>query len=51
MGIRLSDKRLTREEVKDILYRRRHAIPNAVTVGNMFCGFLAIMYASTGRVE
>jgi len=51
MGIRLSDKRLTREEVKDILYRRRHAIPNAVTVGNMFCGFLAIMYASTGRFE
>lgn len=51
MGIRLSEKALSREELKDLLYRRRYAIPNAVTVGNMFCGFLAIMYSSTGRFE
>lgn len=51
IGIRLSDKRVSREEVKDLLYRRRYLVPNAVTVGNMFCGFLAIMYASTGRYE
>jgi len=49
IGIRLSDKRVSREEVKELLYRRRYLVPNAVTVGNMFCGFLAIMYASTGR--
>lgn len=51
MGIRLSEKRISREELREILYRRRYAIPNAVTVGNMFCGFLAIMYSSTGRYE
>lgn len=45
------DRKITRQELKDILYRRRYAIPNAVTVGNMFCGFLAIMYASTGRFD
>jgi len=49
--MRLSDKRMTREELKDLLYRRRYAIPNAVTVGNMFCGFLAVMYSATGRFE
>lgn len=46
-----ADRKLTRQEIKDILYRRRYAVPNAVTVGNMFCGFLAIMYASSGRLE
>jgi CDP-diacylglycerol--serine O-phosphatidyltransferase len=45
------DKRLTRQELKELLYRRRYAVPNAVTVGNMFCGFIAIMYASSGRLE
>lgn len=47
----LRDKRLSRQELKDLLYRRRYAIPNAVTVGNMFCGFIAIFYASSGRLE
>ncbi len=47
----MPERKLTRQELKDILYRRRYAIPNAVTVGNMFCGFLAIMYASSGRFE
>lgn len=45
------ERKLTRQELKEILYRRRYAVPNAVTVGNMFCGFLAIMYASSGRLE
>jgi CDP-diacylglycerol--serine O-phosphatidyltransferase len=47
----MAEKRLTRQEIKDILYRRRYAVPNAVTVGNMFCGFLAIMYSTSGRLE
>lgn len=45
------ERRVTRQEIKDLLYRRRYAIPNAVTVGNMFCGFIAIMYASSDRLE
>jgi CDP-diacylglycerol---serine O-phosphatidyltransferase len=36
-------------ELKELLYRRRYLVPNLVTVGNMFCGFLAVMYASTDR--
>jgi len=45
------ERRVTRQELKELLYRRRYAVPNAVTVGNMFCGFIAIMYASSGRLE
>ncbi len=30
---------------------RRFLIPNAVTLGNMFCGFLTVIYASSGRYE
>jgi CDP-diacylglycerol--serine O-phosphatidyltransferase len=45
------DKRLRRQELRELLHRRRYVIPNAVTVGNMFCGFIAIMYASSGRLE
>lgn len=45
------DGRVTRQEIRELLYRRRYAVPNAVTVGNMFCGFIAIMYASSGRLE
>ena len=46
-----TERKLTRQEIKEILYRRRYAVPNAVTVGNMFCGFLAIMYASSDRLD
>ena len=49
--MRMPERKLTRQELKDLLYRRRYAIPNAVTVGNMFCGFLSIIYASSGRYE
>lgn len=47
----MTDKKITRQELRDILYRRRYAVPNAVTIGNMFCGFLAIMYSSSGRFD
>lgn len=47
----MTDRKITRQELREILYRRRYAVPNAVTIGNMFCGFLAIMYASSGRLE
>jgi CDP-diacylglycerol--serine O-phosphatidyltransferase len=47
----LLERRMKRQELKELLYRRRYAVPNAVTVGNMFCGFIAIMYASSGRLE
>ncbi|RIL02192.1 MAG: CDP-diacylglycerol--serine O-phosphatidyltransferase [Proteobacteria bacterium] len=36
---------------KDRLYRRRFLVPNAVTLGGMFCGFLACIYAASGRFE
>lgn len=45
------EKRLSRQELKEIIYRRRYLVPNAVTVGNMLCGFLAIMYATAGRLD
>lgn len=38
-------------EVIDILHRRRFLIPNAVTLANLFCGFIAIIYATSGRFE
>jgi CDP-diacylglycerol---serine O-phosphatidyltransferase len=43
---------LSREARRMELKRRgRYLIPNAVTVGNMFCGFLATVYATSGRFE
>ena len=47
----MTERKITRQELRDILYRRRYAVPNAVTIGNMFCGFLAIMYSSAGRFD
>jgi CDP-diacylglycerol--serine O-phosphatidyltransferase len=47
----VTDRKITRQELREILYRRRYAVPNAVTIGNMFCGFLAIMYSSSGRFD
>lgn len=40
-----------RKEIRERIYRNRFVVPNAVTVGNMFCGFLAILYATSGRLE
>lgn len=48
---RQPNKKLTRVEIRDRLYRRRFLVPNAVTVGNLFCGFLSIIYATSGRYE
>jgi len=42
-------QRVRRQQLAETLYRRRYLIPNSVTVGNMFCGFLAIVYAASGR--
>ena len=42
---------MARETLKERWYRRRFLVPNAVTLANMFCGFLAIVYASNGRYE
>ncbi|MCB0333600.1 MAG: CDP-diacylglycerol--serine O-phosphatidyltransferase, partial [Bdellovibrionales bacterium] len=46
-----NNQKLTRLELKDRLYRRRYVIPNLVTLANMFCGFLTIIYASSDRFE
>lgn len=34
---------------KERMYRNRYILPNLVTVGNMFCGFLAIFYSFSGN--
>lgn len=43
--------RFERQQIRERLYRNRFLVPNAVTVGNMFCGFLAIFYASSGKIQ
>ncbi len=43
--------KLLKPDFRERLYRRRYLVPNAVTLGNMFCGFLAIIYATSGRFE
>ena len=40
-----------RARIKEIAYRRRYLVPNLVTLGNMFCGYLAIMYATSHRLS
>lgn len=45
------DRKLLRAELKERLYRRRFLVPNAVTLGSMFCGFLTTIYAASGRFE
>jgi len=44
-------KKPKREEIIQRWYKRRFILPNAVTVGNMFCGFLALVYATSGRFD
>lgn len=43
--------KISRAELRERLYRRRFLVPNLVTLGSMFCGFLAIIYASSMRYE
>ena len=45
------NNKISRLEIKDRLYERRYLVPNLVTVGNLFCGFLTIIYAASGRFE
>lgn len=40
-----------RQVLRDVVYRRRYLVPNLVTLGNMFCGYLAIFYSGSGRFE
>ena len=40
-----------RPALRERLYRRRFLVPNAVTLGSLFCGFLAIMYATSDRYQ
>lgn len=40
-----------RMKLKERVYRRRFIFPNLVTLGNMFCGFLAIFYAFNGNFK
>jgi CDP-diacylglycerol--serine O-phosphatidyltransferase len=47
----MNETKFKKIELKDRLYQRRYVIPNAVTVGNLFCGFLSIIYSSSGRYE
>lgn len=44
-------KKPKKEEIIQRWYKRRFILPNAVTVGNMFCGFLTIVYATSGRFD
>lgn len=39
------------EEKKTPWGRGKYLVPNAVTLGNMFCGFLTIIYAASERYE
>lgn len=50
MNIMRSPK-IIRAEFKERLYRRRFILPNAVTVGALFCGFLACIYGATGQFQ
>ncbi|MCB0309595.1 MAG: CDP-diacylglycerol--serine O-phosphatidyltransferase [Bdellovibrionales bacterium] len=43
--------KFTRIEFKERLYSRRYLVPNAVTLANMFCGFICLIYASSDRFD
>lgn len=43
--------KISRAGIGQKLYKRRFLVPNAVTLANMFCGFLTIIYASSGRFD
>jgi len=47
----MSRPKLKKIEFRATLYRRRYLVPHAVTLGNMFCGFLAVIYATSLRFE
>ncbi|RME59071.1 MAG: CDP-diacylglycerol--serine O-phosphatidyltransferase [Candidatus Dadabacteria bacterium] len=41
--------KLLKLELRSEIYRRRFLVPNLVTIGSLFCGFLAIIYGSSDR--
>ena len=45
------DRAERRRALAERLYRRRFLVPNTVTLANMFCGFLAVIYAASDRFE
>lgn len=47
----LRDKLKNDPDFKNKLYRSRFLLPNLVTVGNLFCGLLTIIYASSERFD
>lgn len=44
-------KKLRSIPIRERLYERRFLLPNAVTVGNLFCGFISIIYSASDRYE
>ena len=47
----MADLTMTPIDMKARLYRRRFIVPNLITLANMFCGFLAVIYAANGRFD
>lgn len=47
----MKSPRVIQAEFKERLFRRRFILPNAVTVGALFCGFLACIYGATGQFQ
>lgn len=47
----MKSPKIIQAEFKERLYRRRFILPNAVTVGALFCGFLACIYGATGQFQ
>ena len=43
--------RVIKAPFRERMYRRRFLVPNAVTLGNLFCGFLSIIYSCSDRYE
>lgn len=46
-----AEKARRKQALREMIYRRRYLLPNLVTLGNMFCGYLAIIYAASDRFE
>ena len=49
--LELKNKKLKKRRLSSKLKGSRYLVPNLVTVGSIFCGFLAIVYSTSGRYE
>lgn len=38
-------------ELRERIYRRRYVLPNLITIANLFCGFISIIYSMSNRPE